>query len=514
MKLAIAVVLAVACDARTHTGTSRSELLGELLVIPSDHELELEILDALDKKRRADLDRSLDAKEPGEQLEHATLSQIALDRQVFTLDDMFRVGDDLFAYQFRPEQGLGNALAGHLGIAAGQTPAPNLRRIQQGSFGGPDAMSCADCHSVGGDDGAGTLTQNAYFQGDGDRTTSADARNAPAVLGLGPVERLAAEMTRELAMQREIALAEAATAGAPVTWLLTAKGLAFGRLVANADGTVDAALVTGVSRDLIVRPFGWKGHQATLRAMVKESFRLHLGIVPLADQQAVRDGLAPAAAFGDGPWFDVDADGTTIEVEDGMVSTMVAYLSQLEVPIVQPPDDPLLLDRFARGRAVFDRIACGSCHVPALGLVEPRLVTRAEQTEHAGSPPITIDVARDGLRPKIEAVDLIGSAFVVRLFSDLRRHDLGPALAAPFDQALPAGPIAARQWLTRPLWGLADTAPYLHDGRAPTVEDAILAHGGEARPSRDLFAALSPDDRADVLVYLLSLRRVMRVVAP
>ena len=511
--LVLALGAVVGCaEGGTPTGSARSALLAEALAIPSDPELAQQIVDALEVKRRGDLERAVDALEPGEQLSHATLSQIALDREVFTLEDLFRAGDDLFAYQFRTEQGLGNGLAGRPGIPAGPAPAPNLRRVHEGAFGGPDAASCADCHSVGGDDGAGALTQNAYLAGDGDRTLRADVRNPPALLGTGPIERLAAELSAELAMHRTLAITLAQATGAPVTRALTAKGLAFGELVAAPDGTVDTRQVTGVSPDLVVRPFGWKGHQATLRGSIKEAFRIHLGLVAVADQQAVRDGRAPAAMFGDGPWYDVDRDGTFTEIEDGTLSTMVAYLAQLEVPIVQPPADPSLLDRFARGRAVFDRVACGGCHVPTLALADPLLVTTAEQAEHAASPPVTIDVARDGLAPKIEPVDLLGSAYRVWLFSDLRRHDLGPALAAPFDQPSEGGPIAARAWLTRPLWGLADTAPYLHDGRAPTVEDAIQAHDGEAAASRALYRALTADERGDLRVYLLSLSRVRRVV--
>ena len=475
--------------------------LREGVAIPADHDLAFEIEEALAKKRLADFDRALDAKEPGEQLEHATLSQIALDREVFTLDDMFRVADDLFAYAFRPEQGLGNGLAG---------PAPNLRRVQQGGFGGPDAMACADCHSVGGDDGAGSLTQSALFRGDGDRVSSADVRNAPALLGVGPIEALATEMTRELAAQRTAALAAASNAMAPVTVPLVTKGVAFGTLTANPDGSLVTSGVAGVSPDLVVRPFGWKGHSATLRDIIKESFRVHLGILSMADQQAVRDGRVPPTTFGDGPWFDADDDGVTIEVDDGMVSTMVAYLSQLEIPIVQPPSDPALLDRFARGRAVFDAVGCGGCHVPSLRLVDPLLVTRAEQTENTSSPPVAIDVSSDGLLPKIDPIDLQRSAYEVRLFSDLRRHDLGPELAAPADQA----GISARQWLTRPLWGLADTAPYLHDGRAPTIDDAIRAHGGEADGVRARYLAASSDEQRALLLYLTSLARTRRVIVP
>jgi hypothetical protein len=510
--LAGAALATGSCDATAPAAPVRATGLDEVLALPDDHQLAAELTDALALKRRGDLERAVDALEPGEQLSHASLSQIALDRGVFTNADLFVAGDDLFAYGFRPEQGLGNALAGRPGIAAGALPAPNLRRVHAGGFGGPDSHACADCHFVGGDDGAGALTQNGFLAGDGDRTRTADVRNPPMLLGGGPIERLASELSAELAAQREAAIASAREDGGDVTATLLAKGLAFGSLVAHADGSVDTSGVRGVAPDLIVRPFGWKGHAATLRESVKEGFRIHLGLLSMADQQAARDGRMAAALVGDGPWYDADRDGVTIEVEDGMVSTMVAYLAQLEVPIVQPPDDPELLERFAHGRAAFERARCSECHVPSLTLVSPLLVTRAEEVEHAGSPPVMVDVARDGMRPKIEPVDQPGSAFTVRLFSDLRRHDLGAALASPAPQQASGGPIAATVWLTRPLWGLADSAPYLHDGRAPTIVDAIELHGGEAAASRDAFAALSADERDALLVYLTSLTRTRRAV--
>ena len=62
----------------------------------------------------------------------------------------------------------------------------------------------------------------------------------------------------------------------------------------------------------------------------------------------------------------------------------------------------------------------------------------------------------------------------VELFSDLKRHDMGPELAESFGSDLDARFITAR------LWGVADTAPYLHDGRAHTLRDAIMMNGGEA----------------------------------
>ena len=63
----------------------------------------------------------------------------------------------------------------------------------------------------------------------------------------------------------------------------------------------------------------------------------------------------------------------------------------------------------------------------------------------------------------------------------------------------------ARQWKTPPLWELADSAPYLHDGRAATVDDAILWHGGQAFGSREKYRDLSESERGAVLTFLSTL---------
>jgi CxxC motif-containing protein (DUF1111 family) len=78
---------------------------------------------------------------------------------------------------------------------------------------------------------------------------------------------------------------------------------------------------------------------------------------------------------------------------------------------------------------------------------------------------------------------------------------MGPELADGIEQGVATG----SEFRTAPLWGVAHSAPYLHDGRAPTLEDAIAAHGGEAAPARDRFLALSLGDRTAFISYLLSL---------
>lgn len=102
----------------------------------------------------------------------------------------------------------------------------------------------------------------------------------------------------------------------------------------------------------------------------------------------------------------------------------------------------------------------------------------------------------------------------VPLLSDLRTHDMGPALA---DTDLNGGALAqstdvaglciqSPMFVTRPLWGVGDTGPWLHDGRALTLLDAIKLHAGEATPVINAFNALSPADQQNVVYFLLSLQ--------
>lgn len=89
----------------------------------------------------------------------------------------------------------------------------------------------------------------------------------------------------------------------------------------------------------------------------------------------------------------------------------------------------------------------------------------------------------------------------VALYSDLLLHDMGPVLADGIEQ----GESSGSEFRTAPLWGVRESAPYLHDGRAPALTDAIAAHGGEAQASRDLFVALPPDQQELLLEFLRSL---------
>ena len=100
--------------------------------------------------------------------------------------------------------------------------------------------------------------------------------------------------------------------------------------------------------------------------------------------------------------------------------------------------------------------------------------------------------------------------YPVWLFSDLKRHDMGPSNAAHHVES----GIPVADYLTPRLWGVADSAPYLHDGRAPSFDYAIAGHDGEGAAARAAFAALSMEEKGALRVYLMSLRRVSRLIVP
>jgi CxxC motif-containing protein (DUF1111 family) len=122
------------------------------------------------------------------------------------------------------------------------------------------------------------------------------------------------------------------------------------------------------------------------------------------------------------------------------------------------------------GRRVFQAIGCGSCHRPTL------------RTGPSALPP---------LRNR-----------TISPYTDLRLHDLGVGVGDGWND----GETSGTQFRTPVLWGLHSRGgPYLHDGRAPTLDAAILAHGGEAGSSQSAYRRLSPPDRERLLRFLAAL---------
>ena len=409
----------------------------------------------------------------------ATILQAQIDRGEFDIETIQFYGRRLFQLPWRADLGLGGARSDG-----------RFEVVHTGDQPGLDSHACEGCHSVGGFDGAGTFTQSPLLYGDGLRESSATRRNPPALLGLGLVQALGVEMSAELAQIAEEARARSAASGAPVRLPLSARGVSFGAVTARPDGSLDTSEVLGVSADLIVRPFGWKGERRLIRDFITDAARTHFGVISHSDALAARG--APSARLGGGPdWEDPDGDGVRRELEEGIITTGALYLELVETPTQIPPSDPALVARWASGERLFEQIGCAGCHVPSL-----QWSGRVLEEAPPGSPPYPVKLLTQGDPPR--------SGDQIALYSDLRRHDMGEGLADRADSPLGVGRSV---FLTRPLWGLAETAPYLHDGAAATIPDAILAHGGEAAAAREAFAALPPESASDLHVFLLSLTR-------
>jgi CxxC motif-containing protein (DUF1111 family) len=267
-----------------------------------------------------------------------------------------------------------------------------------------------------------------------------------------------------------------------------------------------------VDVDLVVKPFGWKGTLATFTDFAAEALQVHQGI---QSDVLLASGAPEQLGKGDDPG-DRDGDGVRDELGRGPFAAMTAHLALLEMPIVepliqdrqlppaatarQPPTLTSFAADFQRGRREFHVLGCAGCHTPMLVLESPVLVAE-------GLPPI--DLARAMRQPGLRYDPSLGG-YPVWLFSDLKRHDMGPANLA---QHVQRG-VAREEYLTPRLWGVADSAPYLHDGRAPSFDYAIAGHDGEGAAARAAFQALPMDGQGALRVYLMSLRRASRVVVP
>lgn len=160
------------------------------------------------------------------------------------------------------------------------------------------------------------------------------------------------------------------------------------------------------------------------------------------------------------------------EVSDQTVRDVVFYLRTLKAPIPRSEENHDVLN----GKQLFNQIQCAACHI-------------AEWTT-----------------PESDVIALSNKTFYP--YTDLLLHDMGPGL----DDGATEGSAQTYEWRTPPLWGLglspdSQGGSYflMHDGRARSIGDAILLHGGEAENSKNLYTSLSEADRSDIISFLESL---------
>lgn len=225
--------------------------------------------------------------------------------------------------------------------------------------------------------------------------------------------------------------------------------------------------------------FGRKAQTVSIEGFIRGPLFNHLGVtsnplsealkakLPVPSQSLPKEEAAATlsgglevgrfaqAAAPDEPTLDDDGVADP-ELSEQDLFDLVSFSMLLAPP---RPEAPTPVTR--RGGQLFEDVGCATCHVPAL----------------------------EGPRGLIPA------------YTDLLLHDMGPGLADGVPMKLATG----SEFRTQPLWGVVAVGPYLHDGRADTLDEAIRWHGGEGQGARDRYVALSPADKYAVIAFLGSL---------
>jgi hypothetical protein len=376
-----------------------------------------------------------------------------------------------------------------------------------GGIGAGLSDSCASCHGrPRGSAGSG-----------GDVATRPDSRDAPHLFGLGLKEMLGDEMTSDMRAIRAQAVAEAKKKGRSVTRELLTKGVSFGSITANPDGSVDTANVSGVNPDLRVRPFFAEGSTISIREFLVGAFRNEMGL-QAADIDLLKAGegarvVTPAGMVLDGSLdkieaspltdegTDPDGDGITNELPVSLIDHEEFYLLHYFKPAVYQQTE-----NTRKGRRLFDKIGCSSCHVADMLIEHDRRVAdldtvfdpvRGNMNHLFATATAFLHEVNDGSGfPTIKVPN--GGPFLVKnIFTDFKRHDLGVNFyERNYDGTL------QKQFLTRALWGVGTTSPYGHDGRSINLHEVILRHGGESLVSRNAYARLESEDQDAIQAFL------------
>jgi CxxC motif-containing protein (DUF1111 family) len=211
--------------------------------------------------------------------------------------------------------------------------------------------------------------------------------------------------------------------------------------------------------------FGWKANQPSIKQQIAAAFHGDLGVTsPIYGNENCPpiQTLCAEQPPGNNPEL-VDVDWEVLEF----------WTQALAVPARRNVQDA----QFQRGERLFSEAKCAVCHVPEMKTAErfPAFKQLANQT--------------------------------FRAYTDLLLHDMGEALA----DGRPDFKAGGRDWRTQPLWGLGlsktvnGSSAMLHDGRARSVPEAILWHGGEAEVAREAFRAMPKADRDALVKFVESI---------
>lgn len=226
-------------------------------------------------------------------------------------------------------------------------------------------------------------------------------------------------------------------------------------------------VIDAVTGEQALGRFGWKANVASIEGQVTAAFHGDIGITSSVHpdencppgQAACTDGISGSNEPGEP------------ELTDDRLGSVSFYSRTLAVPAMRDTSE----SDVEGGAALFDDFGCASCHTPTLETGATSIAALADQTFHP--------------------------------YTDLLLHDMGEGLA----DGRPDFEASDSEWRTPPLWGvgLVDEIDgyrfLLHDGRARTLEEAILWHGGEGQQAMESFRTASDDERRALIEFLEAL---------
>jgi CxxC motif-containing protein (DUF1111 family) len=244
-------------------------------------------------------------------------------------------------------------------------------------------------------------------------------------------------------------------------------------------------------KDGTIGRFGWKDQKASLYEFAMTACAVELGLDVPNHPQA---GLP----------LDPNYKPQGHDLDQPECDALVAYLRNLPAPIQRKSASPQEAEILSAGEKQFAAVGCANCHVQNLGNVAG---IYSDLLLHDMGPELGDSGNYGVFVPDTPEEDQQAEPIpsLIQQQTDVRNaFDSGPKQLTKADREKTFGALR-QEWRTPPLWGVRDSGPYLHDGRAETLEQAIAFHGGEAANSAKQFFMLKPDQRAQVVMFLKSL---------
>jgi CxxC motif-containing protein (DUF1111 family) len=453
-----------------------------------------------------------------------------LSAEEFSQTDFLKIGRDLFEREWKP---------GEPASPGGDGLGPNFNDV-----------SCVACHNLGGIGGGGPIEKNVdlvslpprtrlmtnvqlrrleglhpgFFLDDGEinssivlhRFSTKPGYNARRVSFIGERSHVAPHSVVRDLMQKQLS-------ERPLR-AISAAGPQFIQSQRNTTALFGAALIDAIPDRVLHRVareqaqrfagisgrvtltaagaghFGWRGNTRRLQDFVLTACGNEVGLrVPGVDQ-----AMVPDAPKYQPVGFDMSPQQS---------AAMIAFVASLPRPYQTNPRNKAHATVVAVGIAAFSKIGCAICHVRNLGgvdgLYSDLLLHDMGQGLKDPAPAqaelMTIQqaenlaVATGQALPQVEQDD-------VKLTQTRPPSYYGGSHTASREFIEYQTTNIYQEWRTPPLWGVQDSAPYLHDGRAATLSEAILMHGGEAAPSAANYIALDHLSRLTILEFLGTLR--------